>query len=131
MKKLFLVGSICLLVGAVSSYGVTRYFSERNEKTQSQQSKIVEPTDFNSKLAKLRRLKGSAFDKEYMNLLMGMSQDAITVAELSKGRTERDEIDKWSQYVIKTEPNDINALKTWYGEWGYRAEDLKNDPHTH
>ena len=47
---------------------------------------------------------------------MEIGQDALSVAELAKGRTEREEINKWSDYVLKTEPTDINVLKGWYAQ---------------
>ena len=131
MKKLLFVGLSCLLVGAGVSYGVTQFALDRNKVTPPKQTNSTQTVDPDSKIAKLRKLKGSAFDKEYISQLMENGQDAIAVAELAEGRTEREEINKWSQYVIKTGPNDINILKSWYSQWGFKAEDVKNNPHTH
>lgn len=131
MKKLIFVGLVCLLVGAGASYGVTQCNLERNKVDPAPQVTNGSTSDSENKIAKLRQLKGSEFDKEYISQLVEIGQDAITVAELAKGRTERAEINKWSQYVIKTQPDDISALKTLYSQWGYRAEDIKNHPDTH
>ncbi len=133
MKKVILI-LVCIAVGVgVGFYGCTILNNRKSipEVTLQTEEPAKQEEEVTKQIEALRGKKGSDFDKDYINLLMLLSQNKIAVADLADGRTEREEIKKWSDYILRTEPKDISTVKTWYGQWGFRAEDLKNDPHEH
>lgn len=132
--KTIIVAIVCLFIGIGAGLAVPKLTESKYSPTSNEvQQKVVETeeSDITKTLADLRSKKGSEFDKEYLSLLIANSQYSIDIANLAEGRTEREEIKKWSKFLIDTEPNSINALKTLYGQWGYRTEDINNNPDEH
>ncbi len=133
--KTIIVGITCLVLGlAVGLIAPNLIGNKKPSEETVEQEKTAnsEDSSYSSKnLARLRDKKGSQFDKEYLNLLIANSQYSIDIANLAEGRTEREEVKKWSKFLIETEPNSINALKTLYGQWGYRTEDINSNPDKH
>lgn len=131
-----ILGLAVILIGFGAGFATSTLINNRQateNKAIEQEAKVAETgvSEDAKSLQSLRNKKGKDFDKEYLSLLMTNSQKAIDIANLAEGRTEREEIKKWSKFLIETEPSSINTLKTLYGQWGFRAEDLKNDPHEH
>lgn len=132
--KTIIVGITCLVIGAGAGFAVPKLLESRRPSTnmvEQQKAVNTEDSDMAKSLANLRSKKGSDFDKEYLSLLIANSQYSIDIANLAEGRTEREEVKKWSKFVTETEPNSINALKTLYGQWGYRTEDINKNPDKH
>lgn len=132
--RTIIVAIVCLFIGIGAGLAVPKLIESRYPSTNTaMQQKAVdtEESDTTKALVDLRSKKGSDFDKEYLSLLIANSQYSIDIANLAEGRTEREEIKKWSKFLIDTEPNSINALKTLYGQWGYRTEDINNNPDKH
>lgn len=131
-----ILGLTLILIGFGCGFAASTLINDRNateNKAVEQKAEVkeTEVSDNAKSLQSLRNKKGKEFDKEYLSLLMTNSQNAIDIANLAEGRTEREEITKWSKFLIETEPSSINTLKTLYGQWGFRTEDLKNEPHEH
>ena len=135
-KKIIIVAVVALSTGLGAGYGISRLSADRSqEKSQSETAQQTNEADetptFSEIMADLRSKQGEEFDKAYLTHMMGRSQDLIEMSSLIEGRSERDETKRWGDYITKVQISDINQMKTWYGEWGFQAQDAQNAKDEH
>lgn len=135
--KLIIAVVLSLAVGLGAGFGLTKTFAVKiaapTKASENKASHIEadEPETPQEILTLLRNKKGTDFDKEFLNQMMMHNQTAIEMAGLVDSRTEREEMKKLAKYIEEAQISDINQMKTWYGEWGFRAADVKNNPDVH
>ena len=139
MKLKFIITAIVSLVlgagiGIIFSKVVISPDTDSSNPTvsvESEHEKSDEVKTFAENMKTLRTKQGKEFDKEFIALIMGNSQDAITMASLASEQADKDEIKVFADYFKNSEIANINQLKSWYSEWGFLAEDQKNNPDIH
>lgn len=136
MKKVTIFTAVIFLfIGVGGGIAVSKYLLKPAPKeaavTPQQSTEDTEMLAFQKTMQTLRQKSGSEFDKEFLTKMMDNSQNAIEMASLAGEKSEKEEIKKFSEYIGKTEPTDINQLKGWYNDWGFLKEDQENNPHVH
>ncbi|USN97303.1 MAG: DUF305 domain-containing protein [Candidatus Nomurabacteria bacterium] len=121
-------------VGVVGTRVVDKSNSAATDKaelveTNSDGSDQVKTFAENMKV--LRSKQGKEFDKEFITLMMGSSQDAITMASFASEQADKKEVKAFADSTRETQIDNINQLKSWYSEWGFLLEDQENNPDIH
>ena len=57
------------------------------------------------------------FDKEFIEQMIPHHQMAIMMASMMLRGTEREEMKKLAQDIIRTQTEEINQMSTWYSDW--------------
>ena len=57
------------------------------------------------------------FDKEFIEQMIPHHQMAIMMASMMLNRTEREEMKKLAQDIIRTQTEEINQMSAWYSDW--------------
>ncbi len=70
---------------------------------------------------KLKGLKADAFDKAFIQEMIGHHQGAIQMAELVEVNAKHDELKQLGQDIISAQTDEINKMEAWQAEWGYKA----------
>ena len=66
----------------------------------------------------LKLLEGAKlFDKEFIEQMIPHHQMAIMMAYMMLSRTEREEMKKLAQDIIRTQTEEINQMAQWYSKW--------------
>lgn len=133
-KKGILIAALYLVIGLGGGFALARFVVP--DKPAGEESKTAEqPADdpgespgISEIMADLRSKKGEAFDKAYLSYMIEYNQGNIDMANLVIDRAEREEVKKWGDYVTKAQISDITQMKEWYGQWGFRAQDVQNAP---
>lgn len=115
-------------------FGATQ-LTDQNQPPQAAQptSQVAQDSSMSmeSMTAALKEKTGEEFDKEFVAQMIEHHQGAIDMANLASSRAKHDEIKRLSDMIIQAQTTEISMMKTWYGQWGYRAEDLQADKHAH
>ena len=57
------------------------------------------------------------FDKEFIEQMIPHHQMAIMMASMMLNRTEREEMKKLAQDIIRTQTEEIDQMSAWYSDW--------------
>ena len=68
-------------------------------------------------LGKLAELKGTEFDKEFVNQMIPHHEGAIEMARDLANRTQRTELKELGGAIVTTQQEDIEDMKEWADEW--------------
>ena len=63
-------------------------------------------------LAKLKTAKGAEFDQMFLKMMSMHHQDAVDMARLVEGRTERDDLEKLAKGIVKDQEKEIAEMKS-------------------
>lgn len=68
----------------------------------------------------LKSLENAAnFDKKFIEEMIPHHQMAVMMAEMLKSGTQRDEMKKLADDIIKAQTEEIDMMRAWYKDWGY------------
>lgn len=71
--------------------------------------------------------KGDAFDEAFIATMIEHHQGAVDMAKLAEKNAKHSEIKNLSREIIDTQQKEINQLRLWQQEWGYK---ISSDPST-
>lgn len=67
-------------------------------------------------------LKGDAFDKAFVEMMIVHHQGAVDMAELIPANAKHEELKKLGQDIITAQTKEIAMMKTWLKDWGYETD---------
>lgn len=67
----------------------------------------------------LKGLKGDAFDKAFIEMMIVHHQGAVDMAELIPANTKHEELQKLGADIITAQTQEIAMMKSWLKDWGY------------
>lgn len=74
----------------------------------------------------LKDLRGDAFDKAFIEMMIVHHQGAVDMAELIPVYAEHAELKKLGEDIIVTQTKEIQMMKDWFKTWGYEDGDITN-----
>lgn len=78
----------------------------------------------------LRNKQGDDFDKEFISSMIAHHVGAVEMAEIAAKQAKHTEIKQLSSEIITAQNSEIETMKRWQSEWGYRS-DMTNDHMSH
>lgn len=106
----FILGGLIVSIAATTT---------SQDQADSQTSQHGSHTSMSS--TALSDLSGDAFDKQFLADMILHHQGALDMAELAKTRAKHDEIKRFSLEVISAQSQEIQTLKTFQQQWGYKT----------
>lgn len=70
-------------------------------------------------MAKLKGLKGEAYDKEFLKQMILHHEQAVDMAQYADTNAEREEVKTLARNIISAQESEITQMKQWQQEWGY------------
>ena len=67
----------------------------------------------------LAGLKGDAFDKAFVEMMIVHHQGAVDMAELIPANAKHEELKKLGRDIITAQTQEITMMKQWLKDWGY------------
>lgn len=67
---------------------------------------------------KLKSAKDADFDKQFLMEMISHHQQAVNMANLLPSKTQRSELVKLGQNIVKTQTAEIEQMKGWQKVWG-------------
>jgi uncharacterized protein (DUF305 family) len=64
-------------------------------------------------------LKGDAFDKAFIEMMIVHHQGAVDMAELIPANAKHEELKKLGRDIITAQTQEITMMKQWLKDWGY------------
>lgn len=80
-------------------------------------------TNSHDSAAVLRGKSGDDFDAAFIDEMIKHHQSAVDMAQLSASQAKHPEIKTLSQAIITTQSAEIDQMKRWQQDWGYKAHD--------
>lgn len=77
-------------------------------------------------VASLRDKKDDAYDKAFIQEMIGHHESAVDMAELSATNAKHPEIKQLSEEIIKAQTTEIDQMRQWQMDWGY-GDTKQND----
>lgn len=77
----------------------------------------------------LQRRSGDDFDENFIAMMIDHHQGAIDMAVLADSRAKHEEIKQLSKDIITAQTKEIEQMKQWQQQWGYRADDTNDMMH--
>ncbi len=68
---------------------------------------------------KLKPLKGEAFDKEFISLMIEHHQEAVDMSRPGETNALHQEVKHLAKAIYTTQSNEITQMKQWKTDWGY------------
>lgn len=78
---------------------------------------------------KLKPLKGDKFDKAFLTEMISHHQGAIDMAKLIEANAKHDELKALGQDIISAQTKEIDMMRAWQSQWGYKAAPEAHDMH--
>ncbi len=78
----------------------------------------------------LSRLNGEEFEKVFLEEMIVHHEGAVDMAELVASRSNREEMRRLADDIIRTQSQETNMMNGWLEEWGYMGG-MKNDSGDH
>lgn len=73
--------------------------------------------DMMGDMDKLKTLKNADFDKQFTTMMIRHHQQAVNMAQLIPQKTQRPELVKLGQNIIKTQSAEIQQMQSWQKAW--------------
>ena len=73
--------------------------------------------------------KGDEFDQAFVSTMISHHQGAIEMAKLSQDSAKHAEIKQLSQSIISTQQKEVDQLKSWQQQWGYKPTNDSSESH--
>lgn len=74
----------------------------------------------------LKNLRGDAFDKAFIEMMIVHHQGAVDMAELIPTYAEHAELKKLGEDIIVAQTKEIQMMKDWFKAWGYEDGAMMN-----
>jgi uncharacterized protein (DUF305 family) len=75
----------------------------------------------------LTGLKGSEFDKKFLELMIEHHQQAVDMSEYADTNASHQEIKDLAKAVITAQEAEINQMKQWQKDWGFEVTSTDGD----
>lgn len=72
-------------------------------------------------------LKGDAFDKAFIEMMIVHHQGAVDMAELIPANAKHEELKKLGKDIITAQTQEIAMMKQWLKDWGYEENATKTE----
>ena len=72
---------------------------------------------------------GDEFDKAFVVTMIAHHQGAIEMAKLAQDNAKHAEIKQLSQGIISTQQKEVDQLKLWQQQWGYKPTNDSSESH--
>jgi uncharacterized protein (DUF305 family) len=69
----------------------------------------------------LKNLTGDDFDKKFLELMIEHHQSAIDMARPGEANAQHQELKALTKAIVSDQTKEIDQMKTWQSEWGYKA----------
>lgn len=79
--------------------------------------------------SQLQHRSGDDFDENFISMMIDHHQGAIDMAVLAESRAKHEEIKQLSKEVVTAQTKEIEQMKQWRQQWGYKADDSNNNMH--
>lgn len=66
-------------------------------------------------------LRGDAFDKAFVEMMIVHHQGAVDMAELIPANAKHEELKKLGRDIITAQTQEITMMKQWLKDWGYEG----------
>lgn len=128
-KNLLITAAISILLGIGGTLGVQAAAGNNNE--QPQESVVVDHSSMsmNDMTKELENLSGDDFDKAFIEMMIVHHEGAVDMAQLSDSRAKHDEIKELSKEIIAAQEQEINDMKQWQLDWGYKSDEMMQMMH--
>lgn len=113
-----------LIGGLVVSVAATQLNQPSNKENSSGMSMSQMTEDLKNKT-------GDEFDKAFIASMIEHHQGAIDMAKLAEKNAKHDEIINMSSDIITAQSTEIDTMKKWQSEWGYRESSTERDSMGH
>lgn len=100
-------------IGEMTSWLKTWY----HEKPLTDPMSVPGMTEMMGGMGTLKNMKDAAFDKQFTIMMIQHHQQAVNMAHLIPGKTQRPELVELGQNIIKTQSSEIQQMQTWQQEW--------------
>lgn len=70
----------------------------------------------------LQGLKGDAFDKAFVEMMIVHHQGAVDMAELIPANAKHEELKKLGRDIISAQTKEIAMMRQWLKDWGYQTD---------
>jgi uncharacterized protein (DUF305 family) len=74
----------------------------------------------NEMSSNLENKTGNSFDKTFLSEMIDHHQGAIDMANLAKQNAKHEEIKRMSADIVEAQSKEIDQMKAWQKEWGYK-----------
>jgi uncharacterized protein (DUF305 family) len=74
----------------------------------------------------LEGLKGDAFDKAFVEMMIVHHQGAVDMAKAIPENAKHAELKKLGEEIIRAQTKEIEMMKGWLKSWGYDKEGMMN-----
>lgn len=88
-------------------------------KTSKEASKDHAQMTMDEMTRGLNGLKGDAFDKAFVEMMIVHHQGAVDMAKLIPANAKHAELKKLGQDIITAQTQEITMMKKWLKDWGY------------
>ncbi len=88
-----------------------------HEKPLVDSTSVPGMMDMMGNMNMLKNMKDAAFDKQFTIMMIQHHQQAVNMAHLIPGKTQRPELVELGQNIIKTQSSEIQHMQTWQKEW--------------
>jgi len=107
-----------LLGGLVVSIAATQFNKSEDSNGSMTMSQMSEG---------LKGKTGDDFDQAFISSMIEHHQGAIDMANLAKENAKHDEIKKLADDILSAQSKEINMMKTWQTDWGYKSTPQSHD----
>lgn len=111
--KALLSGLIGFFIGGLLVATAATVMNEPQTKSDNEMS-MSQMTD------SLKNKTGDEYDKAFIENMISHHQNAVDMAKLSATNAKHDEIKKLSTEIISAQEKEINEMKQWQINWGYK-----------
>lgn len=120
-----------LVVGVAGTLGINAATKNNQQATKSTAGQpLTNAVDHNLQTTvKLKDLQGDEFDKAFIEEMIIHHQGAIEMAELTAKNAKHDEIKQLGQDIISAQSKEIDTMKSWQVDWGYKMSPQPHDKH--
>ena len=132
-KELLLVGIMGLVAGVGIAWAVTILVVNNNNtnmmKVMGIHTDVSNTSDMsmNQMMEGLKGKTGDDFDKNFIIEMIVHHQGAIDMANLARTNAKHDEVKKMANDIVNTQTKEINEMRGWQNQWGYRNPSSTND----
>lgn len=131
-----IIGIAGLLVGVLIA-GFTAAYAVNNKNTGLMQTMGMKTSQLKSDnsmtmedmSAMLHGRTGDDFDKAFIDGMIEHHQGAIDMANLAKENAKHQEIKAMADDIISAQSKEIDMMRTWQTDWGYKTAPQSHDMH--
>lgn len=96
-------------------------FAWYNAKPVSDAMKVPGMMEMMGDMDKLKTTRDARFDEMFLQMMIAHHQQAVNMAHLLQGKTQRPELVKLGQAIVKDQTAEIEQMKGWQKDWNLKA----------